>query len=180
MIVRIAGCSGSGKTATVKGLLDQLPHQRIVGERGKTIGYSVNDGQIYIPGKYETTAGGCDTVYHYKGGIADLGDLIERIAPSYQHLVFEGLVVTSVLTRWVEIGKRQGTPWVWCYMTTNVDECLRRIYARNGGRTINEENVWDKWNASQKQILKLREAGERVELLTPEDPTSQLRAIMGV
>lgn len=187
MIINIRGTSGSGKSTLV--------HRYLAGHQHKTIEATFSDWKkpkivayktwpdfedqtqplqppTYIIGRYETQCGGCDSM-SYKGSHDDIEELV-RESLRWGNVIFEGLTISSTLTRWQRISDENPGLFVWAFMVTPVEECYRRILARNGGREPKRDNkgladYQRKYNGCMNHITQLREKGERVLELTSDD-----------
>lgn len=153
-IVNIRGTSGSGKSTLVHRFLEEHPHEPILGrlsdwKNPKIIGYKCEPTRIrkdyhgwdqyidkligpptYIIGRYETQCGGCDSM-SYKGSHTDIENLIRSFFPD-GNVIFEGLTISSTITRWLRISEENPGTFVWAFMNTTEEECYRRIIARSG------------------------------------------------
>lgn len=147
MILNIRGTNASGKTTIVKRLITELNGQPIMGEefgKERIMGYEL-DGGVRVVGRYNVGCGGCDT-FHTKTidgvkvkGVDTIEKLVQEWAGTGHHVVFEGLIVTSVFTRWVGLSQRTGG-MVWAFLDTPLEECRRRVSERNGGKVLKGTN----------------------------------------
>lgn len=180
-IINIRGGSGSGKSTLVHRLLkestyspieltlDNWKKPKIVGYIVKTPGYQK---PTFVVGRYETQCGGCDSM-SYKGSHQDIENLIRESLP-HGNVVYEGLTISSTLSRWQRISDENPGQFVWAFMETSEEECLRRILARNGGKDPkrNEKGIADyqiKYRNCMHQRGNLLKLGERVVDLTSDD-----------
>lgn len=182
-IVNIRGTSGSGKSTLVKRLLNEFPHEPIIGQMGlmkkpKIIGYLIkgfenDEPDIFILGRYETKCGGCDSI-SYKGAHVDMEVLIRQHAALGHNVVYEGLVVTSSITRWLRVNNDFPDFW-WAYMDTPEEECHQRILARNGGKEPKHHGKYQladyqtKYRSCLKQINILNSQDKKVVMLNSND-----------
>jgi hypothetical protein len=179
-IVNIRGTSGSGKSTLVHKLLAEYPfvaveHQFPSMKKPKIVGY-VHEGKDELPrtfivGSYKTQCGGCDSM-SYKGSHDDM-ELLVRQMGKQGNVVFEGLTISSTLTRWKRIDDEYGD-FVWAFMMTPEEECHRRILARNGGREPkrNAKGLADyqiKYRGCMSHIGQLREENRTVVELDSDD-----------
>lgn len=139
MIINIRGTSGSGKSTLVQRFLAEHENEPILGtfdnwKKPKAVAYKVSsrDYTTYVIGRYETQCGGCDAM-SYKGSHDDIEALVRQYA-ELGNVIFEGLTISSTLTRWRRISDEKPGQFIWAFMTTPVEECYRRIMSRNGGR----------------------------------------------
>lgn len=137
MILNIRGTSGSGKSYLVRGLMEHFgPASEITNEGGKVVGYQLAQ-DIRVVGRYETACGGCDTISKvYDGQGGNSMDQVERIVRQWAaagHVIFEGLIVTSVWGRWQRMA--QELPVHFLFLNTPLEICYQRVLERSGGRT---------------------------------------------
>lgn len=181
MIINIRGTSGSGKSTLVHNLLMQYPSrviQRQLGDwkKPKTVAHEIDfpDGQkTYAIGRYETQCGGCDAM-SYKGSHDDIEALVREFA-KFGNVVFEGLTISSTLTRWKKVDEDFPNRFVWAFMMTPEEECLQRILSRNGGKMpkIDAKGLADyqrKYRGCMMHIDQLNQEGRKViQLFSDED-----------
>lgn len=172
-IVNIRGTSGSGKSTLVHKFLSEYPHITIERQLGpmkkpKIVAYKVHtsvfDKPTYIIGSYKTQCGGCDSM-SYKGSHDDMEAMVREFAQE-GNVIFEGLTISSTLTRWKRIDDEYGDFW-WAFMMTPEEECHRRILARKGGKEPkrNEKGLADyqiKYRGCMNHITQLSEEGRQV------------------
>jgi hypothetical protein len=180
-IVNIRGTSGSGKSTLVHKLLeeyDNFPITSILSDwkKPKIISYKVDtytSKPTFVVGRYETQCGGCDSM-SYKGSHKDIETLIRGFL-QLGNVIFEGLTISSTLTRWRRISEENPGQFVWGFMTTTEEECHQRILSRNGGKEPKhkgKDNLADyqiKHKYCMRHMAKLKEEGERVLELTSDD-----------
>lgn len=163
LILNVRGPGGSGKTTAVREFLRlrnprQLLEQNRVGAKGqplrdKVIGYEL-DGNIRVVGSYEMTCGGCDSIQKQDC----IKELVLSWADEGYDVIFEGLMISSVWSTWTavqEIAEARGHEWLWVFMNTPLDQCVKNILKRNGGKPINEDLVVTKWKSLQGQMVKV-------------------------
>lgn len=193
MIVNIRGTSGSGKSTLVKRFLNEHEHEPIEAQLGiwkkpKVVAYKVTapkepfihysgfvrtfEPQItYVIGRYETQCGGCDAL-SYKGSHEDIEEMV-RLGAAKGNVIFEGLTISSTLTRWQRISDDFPGQFVWAFMMTPVEECYRRILARSGREPKrNDKGIADhqiKYAGCIRHINQLKLKGEQVLELTSDD-----------
>lgn len=166
MIVCIRGTSGSGKSFIAKQFIDNHNGKPIEGNlQGKAkktiVAYRCTDekfGVLYVIGRYETSCGGCD-------GIREMDD-VENLVRKYAqigHVLFEGLIVTSVTKRWVKISKNieKYGRFIWSPMTTDIKDCIRNVKKRNKGKKFNIGNLTKK-NDTHLRTIRTALAQEQV------------------
>lgn len=193
-IVNIRGTSGSGKSTLVKRLLDEFPHEEVIEQfpgmkRPRVVGYLIrgfhgDEPNMFIVGSYKTQCGGCDSM-SYKGAHEDMENLIRDHAGLGHNVVYEGLTVSSTITRWLRVSHDFPDFW-WAFMSTPEEVCHQRILARNGGKEPKhhgKQQLADyqiKYRACLTQIERLKSQDEQVILLTSDDNGyNNLLAILG-
>lgn len=149
-ITNIRGTSGSGKSTLVHRLLSEATSkEEIVRQLGdwkkpKIVAYKVHTAPFvsytgfvkpinrptYVIGRYETQCGGCDSM-SYKGSHNDIEALIREFL-SLGNVIYEGLTISSTISRWLRISDENPGQFVWAFMSTPEEECYRRIIARSG------------------------------------------------
>jgi hypothetical protein len=136
---------------------------------------------VIIVGSYETMAGGMDKVKTFELAQAS----IRRAIEIGQHagitaVIFEGVLCSTVFGSWAEFSKlmeADGHKYCWCFLMTPGKVCLERIYARNGGKAIKEDLVWDKIKAVKATRTKAIASRFRVfDLPIDEAPEGKVHA----
>lgn len=147
MILNLRGTSGSGKSYVGHALLEEFPHEEIYEEgwlksgKPKLIGYRL-PGNLVILGSYRAAGGGLDCFFGNDRSKAL--SLIEKWIPRGHHLYFEALVLSTMVPRFIEMLERTPVPrdeFVFAFLDTPLDICIKRIYQRNGGKPIKEYAV---------------------------------------
>ena len=166
MIINLRGTNGSGKSTVARDLierqmkLDRVPGEHPISGRYLTVlldatkvntggprhvvGYHLPEFDLCVVGRYETDCGGCDGI--------KTQDLIyaavTAAAKRYRNVLFEGVIVSTIFERYLTLSRAlvrsKAGPFVWAYLDTPGELCLRRIQARNGGKPIKEELVLNK------------------------------------
>lgn len=144
MIYNIRGTSGSGKTSLVRQLVNQYPHSEILDEKGKIFGYILPQN-LWVLGRYDDAikGGGVDNItphlfkrFQAHGGEGNSMDAVEQQVRKWalqdRHVLFEGLIVTSVWGRWVTLAK--SWPMHFLFLDTPLEVCYQRVLERSGGR----------------------------------------------
>ncbi len=182
-VINIRGASGSGKSTLVHMMLGDSNNtvKPIMGRLGgwkkdKIIAYEVEmPGKtmpIYIIGKYDTQCGGCDSL-SYKGSHDD----IERMVREFMqegNVIFEGLTISSTLTRWRRISDEFPSEFVWAFMITPEETCYERILARSGREPKrNPRNgladYQIKYRGCMRHMESLKLEGQRVMTLSSDE-----------
>lgn len=183
-IINIRGTSGSGKSTLVHRLLQEYEHEPLEAtlsswKKPKIVAYKLKcpviwDGcydWTYVIGRYETQCGGCDAL-SYKGSHNDIEEMV-RAALEKGNVIFEGLTISSTLTRWRRISDEHPGEFVWAFMDTPEEVCYERILARSGREPKRDArglaDYQRKYRGCMQHVEQLREQGQRVEMLSSDD-----------
>lgn len=192
MIINLRGTSGSGKSTLVKRYLDEHPHEAISTtlstwkkpnvvaykcfgsievEGDNPVAYEGLKKPTYIIGRYETACGGCDAL-SYKGSHDDIEAMV-RGAMEKGNVIFEGLTISSTLTRWRRISDENPGQFIWAFMMTPVEVCYERILGRSGREPKRDKNgIADyqiKHSGCMRHLASLKAEEQRVLELTSDD-----------
>lgn len=168
MILNIRGTHGSGKSTLVRGLLHR-GNTSPLGSGKRPEGYITTlpklASPIYVIGSYETTCGGCDAIQPYS---LIWPRIVEYAARG--HVVFEGALISSSYGNIGRSSEVYGDGFVFAFLDTPLEECLRRIAkrreARGDVRPLDPKNTTVKYNNVQRSITKIQnEFGRRVVIL---------------
>ena len=161
MLINLRGTHGSGKSTSIRGLLDANDARPIYGALGlRPEAYKIifASKTLYVIGPYQTACGGCDTVQPY----ALICPLIEKYA-AVGDVIFEGALISGC---WGTVGRvleRQGRDAIVVFLDTSVEECIRRVkarrVARGDNRAFNPANLIQKHAAITRLKQKLDAAG---------------------
>jgi hypothetical protein len=114
-----------------------------------------------ILGTYQKSCGGCDE-FSWKGSHDAMVAAIMWGMRQYRHVIFEGLTVTSSFQRYVslaEFAEGHGHPSHWVMLNVDLQECIRRVGARNNKVTTSRviHNVTKKNDTVLSTIVKLKD-----------------------
>jgi predicted ABC-type ATPase len=140
-IINLRGGNGSGKTTVHHWLIDEHNAEPMFdppffgGADKKANAWKIpgNDKPLYVIGKY---TGGADSIL-----FETLWTEIQGFA-QHGHVFFENVLVSGGKMAWLK--KRRTMPdqrWFWLTLDTPAEVCIERIYGRNGGKPINEEQI---------------------------------------
>lgn len=179
MIVSLRGPNGSGKTTVARSLLH-------VGGNGDLVTFNgvpshVTSEGVAIVGKYgEARSGGMDTVKYQVQG----RDAVLAASRQYAKVLFEGVIVSTIYGPWLEVSRtireERGEGIAWAFLDTPLEVCLERIYERNGGKPIKEDQVEHKWRMIRRMRHKALDAGEAVFDIPHEASVEAVRDIFGL
>lgn len=182
MIINLRGTSGSGKSTIFREVMEQIGCvETLRSSAGKIQGYLLN-GNVRVVGRYETACGGCDALPRPKGfnTMDSIEELVREWAP-LGHVLFEGLIVSSVFSRWLRLSQELGKgAFVWAFLDTPLEVCIQRVYQRNGGKPFKHSKLEAKHSDCQRQIEKCREQGERVALIDHTKVVEQILELLCV
>lgn len=131
-IVNLRGTHGSGKSTVVT---------KIMAKYGATWdtkhkqGYNVelpNGEVLRIVGRYETACGGCDGIQPY----SDIWPAVIWGLSLCDHVLFEGVLVSTTYGSIGEASEKFGDQFVFAFMDTPLEECVRRVNARRAARGV--------------------------------------------
>ena len=185
MIINIRGTSGSGKTHLVRKLIATSTNDHILLDgRRKTMAHMLMLDDIipvFLIGSYANVCGGCDT-------IRTQSEVCSRVRhfSQFGHVVFEGLVLSHILSRYAALDKElsdQGERYIWAYLNTSLETCLENVQnrrtKRGDDREFNPKNTIDKHMSTIKCMEKTQDAGLEVVVLDYYgDPLSQLLELL--
>lgn len=183
-LINIRGTNGSGKSSAARYFLQpedklfqvDLAHWKTKGGSLRHVEGTVNETKgVIVVGSYSTMAGGMDKIKTFELAQDSIRRAIEIGTPNgITGVIFEGIVASTVFGSWATFAKEQeaqGHKFCWCYILTPGRVCLERIQARNGGKAIKEDLVWDKIKAIKATRTKAIASRFRVfDLPTDEVP----------
>ncbi len=183
MIVNIKGTNGSGKS-TVPQLMREIDEEFFTiwcdtfGQKEIIATVFPQLGWLAL-GSYHNKCGGCDGL--------DSGDIINQcIRLTWlldYNVLFEGVIVADIKSTYHNLlhsinndpryPKRRT---IMLFPTTPLEECLRRVSERNGGKPVKEDLIATKYANNMKakewylqegklEVLDLDTSGEREEML---------------
>jgi len=168
-IIKISGCSGSGKSTAVRSLMsiDPLP-MPILGMNGKVEAMRLSK-DIFTLGSYEHACGGVDTI--------DSADTVMKLLDKYAvlgNVVFEGLLQSTYYGRLGQHSVQYGDDYIYAFMDTPIGLCLDRVVARRAasGRNnkFNPELTREKHRTIDAIRRKLEGGTHRVVVLKHDQP----------
>lgn len=165
IIVNIRGCNGAGKSSIPMSMLDD-PEMYVIEKPYKS---KLRKIATVFP-SYGWIALG--TYFNKTGGLDCFPDTnltkrafwyILKHYPDY-NLLLEGVIASTVFSTYADLFKESKQKYPECEvyvisLLPPIENCLRRIQKRNGGKTIKEELVASKWHTVQRNVQKFRLAG---------------------
>lgn len=118
---------------------------------GKVLAYQLPNN-FFVAGRYpEGVGGGIDSALNSKGALDKCEELLLRLAQR-GHVLFEGIMVSSVYGRWARMA--QTYPFVWLFLDTPLDVCIERVQARSTRKAINLERVKKRHDENQRYLAR--------------------------
>lgn len=183
MIISIRGTHGSGKSTVMTTILKKYENEpESIGKKGRPDNYKVTipflDRPVFIIGSYATACGGCDGIQPY----SEIWPRIARLA-ELGHVIFEGALVSSSYGNIGRASEVYGDDFIFAFMDTPVDECIRRIQLRRAAKgnekPLDPRNTISKYNNVARSIIKIRDHYKRpVIMLDHHKPVSQVLGIL--
>lgn len=164
MVLNIRGTNGSGKSTAVRHLLDRIgglesmtPHYE--NGRKKPLYYTHEETKLALVGHYETQCGGGDTI----NGYDKLFGLVMKLCGQGWHVLYESMQ-TSADTKQIIAVKNAGYDDIRVvYLTTSLEECIKRIearrHARGNNKPFNPKSTIGKFRGTETSRPKLIAAG---------------------
>jgi hypothetical protein len=156
----LKGTFGAGKSTLFNTLISlDSDHCYLTADRAevKPVGTFLPRYNAAIIGTYLNQCGGCD-------GFAPrmVQRYLRLLWPYSVHILYEGGIVAGIISTFYELSKQLREEHYrevsFCFLNTPVEECVRRIYVRNGGKPFNEANVAAKngsiWSAFELYVRK--------------------------
>lgn len=157
-VVNLRGTSGSGKTTIVRNVLNK-GHWEKWAEDKKVLGYYNNDLMWAVVGSYENICGGCDGIKTQD----ETETRIKTLLSCGYNVLFEGLLVSTITSRWEKFAKTVDANVLFYYIDTPIEECIERVKQRRiaAGNTkpFNIENTVNRVKAIETTKQKLTAAG---------------------
>lgn len=150
MLISLRGTNGSAKSTVVRKFMTDAvvtPIYASLGTRLPEAYKVVVSGckkPVFVLGPYVTQCGGCDRLQYDQ-----LIELIEKYALK-GHVLFEGIIVTSVYGRVGTLLEKYRKNAVFVFLDTPLEVCLERVEARRGKPRDDRlvKNVSSKYNSA--------------------------------
>jgi hypothetical protein len=127
-IVKIHGCSGSGKTTMIRALFDRAVLVEPTMGPGDVPAYHLSlygKAPTFVLGSYESNCGGVDTI----PAAWMTMDLIDYYAPR-GNVVFEGLLQSTYYGAMGAHSQRYGEDYVYAFLRTSLAMCQGNVILR--------------------------------------------------
>ena len=169
MILNIRGTHGSGKSWLVHQLLSE-GSEPIADDYGNCLGYELPWCNGSVVGRYTNVCGGCD-------GIKTADEVVARVKrfnQEYEHVVFEGILVSHTFKRYSDLAKELDDYW-FLFLDTPLEVCIARVEARRKARgctkPLDPKNIIkDYHNVWERVQQKCRNSKYLVKVLNWQDP----------
>lgn len=168
MLVNIRGCNGAGKSTIPMSMMSDpaMYVQDIKGSDGKKIGAVTvfpSWGWVAL-GTYFNKTGGLDVIKNNWCTRATLLFAIEFF-PEYD-ILMEGIMASTIRSTYIDLFHDiedyygDDAPQVMILsLLPPVDVAISRVYERNGGKPIKEDQVAGKWATVERNVAAFAEAG---------------------
>lgn len=140
MIINIRGNSGSGKTTLTRAFMSMSSEYEPGSDEPDQL-LRISGRRWAILGRYLNECGGCDT-------IKTQAEIIKRVryyTKEGMNVWLEGLILSTIYGSVGAFSESYGNDWVFAYLDTPLDVCLKRVLARRkrAGNTkpFNEKNT---------------------------------------
>ena len=171
--INIRGTNGSGKTTLARKFVETDTKTKVFlvnGLRKTAFTFCPRHNVVLIGGYREGMCGGCDTLVKEQ-----IVKLMQLAWMSSANIIFEGVLVSDSKEPYYHLMKVFSDQiaqriWGFAYLETSIDECLNRIYTRNGGKDFKAELVaqkyknsirYRKWHEAQGDCVVIRLNGEK-------------------
>jgi ABC-type dipeptide/oligopeptide/nickel transport system ATPase component len=201
IILNIRGTNGSGKSTTVRSLMDYLWTKKALKRTpfqidGKEGGYKfvLPEGRnVSILGKYATACGGLDASFSYPGAADDVIFFLDELA-KVGDVVAEGVVAMGSygigrLQKFSVDQTAKSNKVIFALMDTPLETCIARCEARRAekaaakgkeAKPLNPENLRSKWESNHKDLQKLKDLGLDTRFIPHIDPLPTILQFLGV
>lgn len=128
-IVKIHGCSGSGKTTMVRELMARASGMVVTRAPNGVPAYELDLPELscltYVLGSYENNCGGTDTI----GNAQSVMDMIDHFHRK-GNVVFEGLLSSTYYGAMGEHSKQFGHEYIYAFLQTPLAQCQENVILR--------------------------------------------------
>jgi predicted ABC-type ATPase len=166
LFVNIRGCNGSGKSTIPIQMMNSDPDCHVLGAQheGKYISAFTRFPKYnwFAVGPYstKTNCGGMDALPN----TAFIKSCIKYAWARPEHVIAEGILASTVKSTYADLfhqcnNEIEERKVIVLNFITPLDICLERVYARNGGKKVNVDQIQDKWNIVNKNVDYFKEQG---------------------
>ena len=176
LVINIRGNSGSGKTHLTREFTALCKRQSPEDAQDQLLLYSKQ--KWVVLGRYNVVSGGCDRINTQQEIIARC----EQYAAEGRNLWLEGLLLSTIYGSVGDYSERYGDRWVFAYLDTPLETCIKRIKQRRTElkieKPLNESNTRQRAGAIARNAEIARSHGRRVITLPAEAALTPLLKII--
>jgi hypothetical protein len=168
VFVNLRGPSGSGKSYIGHQFLEEFAYEELWEDgwnksKPKLVGYQLING-LYVLGPYRAPGGGMDLLSPHDRKASLWWS--EKFIGEGRFIFLESLIFSSTVPPFLEVVARHpGERFVFAFLDTPFDLCIQRVYQRNGGKPIKEENVRSHHAYMGRVARRLQDLGQRVVII---------------
>lgn len=167
-IIQIRGCNASGKTTSVKQFIQRNNLETMeVSVKGKSTYLTTNkDKSIVVLGRYDKKTGGCDLFANKDHVFNTIEWVIFSLRP--KTIIFEGLIyglTYRFASQVSDYAKKYNYEYSGICLYVDEKIAIERLYKRNGGKPIKEQNIFAKTKSTISSYKKLLANGYKVKMI---------------
>ena len=157
VLVNIRGCNGAGKSTIPLSMMDD--------HRMRIIGIGPNGSRPFMTmfptygwialGTYFNKTGGLDT---YKNN-DETKRALDTALGFNMDILMEGVIASTIKSTYSELFKNLDRKVIIMSFLPPFEVCLERIYERNGGKPIKEEQVLSKYRTVERNVEYFKQQG---------------------
>lgn len=142
----VKACNGAGKSTIPSICASRDPEAYTVSKDGRILLTVMPSYGMLAFGKYDNSKSkGVDSLRDYEEmklavELSELPEFVEYTA------FFEGVIPSTILNTWIEFLDRPARRLITAFIDTDMQTCIERVGARNGGAEFNQQLVIDKYN----------------------------------
>ena len=157
VLVNIRGCNGAGKSTIPLSMMDD-PLMKVVGVGPKGsrpfLTLFPTYGWIAL-GTYFNKTGGLDC---YRSN-DETRLALEKALEYDMDILMEGVIASTIKSTYAELFKQVDRKVIIMSFLPPFEVCLERIYSRNGGKPIKEEQVLSKYRTVERNVEYFKQQG---------------------
>lgn len=169
LLVNIRGCNGAGKSTIPMSMMNDKK-QRVISVNGNNKAPFITVFPTYMwvaLGTYYNKTGGMDTLANNEA-IRQALEYALNHYPVYD-ILMEGVIASTIKSTYAnlfhdiegKVRRKELTERKVLVMNflPPVEECIRRVYERNGGKPVKEDQIRSKWNTVNRNVDYFRQEG---------------------
>ena len=166
VLVNIRGCNGAGKSTVAMSMMDDEDLEVYDSGKGWKLTIFPSYGWLAL-GSYHNKTGGMDGI-NTKVLKQEALEYAWKEYPDYD-IIMEGVLDSTIRSTYIDLfndyqarvedGEINPRKIIVLNFIPPFEVCLKRIYERNGGKPIKEDQVKGKWDTVVKNVPYFREAG---------------------